>query len=63
MQFASLEKAKEVEDFFGSRSMPAIGRTLKQSLERVHINASWVQSVKNEKSLAEAVNELAHRKY
>lgn len=63
MQFASLEKAKEVEEFFATRSKPAIARTLKQSLERVHINALWVQSVQNEKNLAQAVTELAHRKY
>ena len=62
-QFASFEKAKEVEEFFATRSQPSIARTLKQSLERVHINASWVQSVQNEPHLSEAVKELAFRKY
>lgn len=62
-QFASLEKAKEVEEFFASRSKPSIARTLKQSIERVHINANWVHSVQNEEHFAEAVKELAHRKY
>ncbi|GAU31295.1 hypothetical protein TSUD_315040 [Trifolium subterraneum] len=60
--FASLEKAKEVEEFFASHPMPSIARTLKQSLERVHINANWVQNVQNvqnEKSLADAVREPA----
>ncbi|GLT97240.1 hypothetical protein SLE2022_148130 [Rubroshorea leprosula] len=61
--FASLEKAKEVEEFFATRAKPSIARTLKQSIERVHINARWVQSIQNEKDLAEAVKELAHRKY
>ncbi|KAK4277320.1 hypothetical protein QN277_015335 [Acacia crassicarpa] len=61
--FASFEKAKEVEEFFATRSQPAIARTLKQSLERVHINASWVHSVRNEQHLAQAVQELAFRKY
>lgn len=61
--FASLEKAKEVEEFFASHPMPAIARTLKQSLERVNINANWVQSAQNEKSLADAVKELAYRNY
>ncbi|XP_023898703.2 aminopeptidase M1-like [Quercus suber] len=61
--FASFEKAKEIEEYFASRSMPSIARTLKQSIERIHINADWVQSVQNEKHLAEAVKELAHRKY
>lgn len=63
MQFASLEKAKEVEEFFDSHPMPAIVRTLKQSLERVNINANWVQSVKNEKGLGDVIKELAYRKY
>lgn len=62
-QFTSLEKAKEVEEFFDSHPMPAIVRTLKQSLERVNINANWVQSVKNEKGLADVIKELAYRKY
>lgn len=38
-------------------------RTLKQSIERVHINANWVKSIQNEKHLAEAIQELANRKY
>ncbi|KAI4380854.1 hypothetical protein MLD38_006993 [Melastoma candidum] len=62
-QFASLERAKEVEEFFSTRSNPSITRTLKQSIERVHINAQWVQSIQNEKHLAEAVQELAYRNY
>ncbi|KAI4380853.1 hypothetical protein MLD38_006993 [Melastoma candidum] len=61
--FASLERAKEVEEFFSTRSNPSITRTLKQSIERVHINAQWVQSIQNEKHLAEAVQELAYRNY
>ncbi|KAG8657217.1 aminopeptidase M1 isoform X2 [Manihot esculenta] len=60
---ASFEKAKEVEEFFASRTTPSIVRTLKQSIEWVNINAKWVQSIQNEKQLAEAVKELAHRKY
>ncbi|CAL5421917.1 unnamed protein product [Camellia sinensis] len=61
--FSSSEKACEVEEFFASRAKPSISRTLKQSVERVHINAKWVQGIQNEKHLAEVVQELAHRKY
>ncbi|KAF3446074.1 hypothetical protein FNV43_RR11253 [Rhamnella rubrinervis] len=61
--FSSFEKAKEVEEFFASRSKPSIARTLKQSIERVHINAKWVQSIQGEKDLPAAVKELALRKY
>ncbi|KAI6679923.1 hypothetical protein NL676_033804 [Syzygium grande] len=56
--FASYEKAKEAEDFFATHSKPSIARTLKQSIERVNINAQWVQSIQNEEHLAEAVKEL-----
>ncbi|KAK4412654.1 Aminopeptidase M1 [Sesamum alatum] len=61
--FSSYEKAEEVEEFFASRMKPYIARTLKQSIERVHINAAWVKSIQSEKHLAEAVKELAFRKY
>eukprot|EP00268_Persea_americana_P036934 TRINITY_DN364_c0_g1_i1.p1 TRINITY_DN364_c0_g1~~TRINITY_DN364_c0_g1_i1.p1 ORF type:complete len:897 (+),score=171.49 TRINITY_DN364_c0_g1_i1:409-3099(+) len=61
--FCSDEKANEVEEFFASRTKPSIARTLKQSLERVRINARWVQSIRNEKSLGEVAKEFAHRKY
>ncbi|XP_020203865.1 aminopeptidase M1 [Cajanus cajan] len=61
--FASFEKAKEVEEFFATHAMPSIARTLRQSLERVNINANWVQSVQKEDKLADAVKELAYRKY
>ncbi|RDY09549.1 Aminopeptidase M1 [Mucuna pruriens] len=61
--FASFEKAKEVEEFFANHAMASIARTLRQSLERVNINANWVQSVQKENMLADAVKELAYRKY
>ncbi|CAL2233733.1 unnamed protein product [Prunus armeniaca] len=47
--FASIEKVKEIDEFFKARPNPSITRTLKQSIERVHINAKWVQSVDGEK--------------
>ncbi|XP_021738945.1 aminopeptidase M1-like [Chenopodium quinoa] len=59
--FSTLEKAKEVEEFFSSRMKPTIARTLKQSLERVQINARWVQAVQNDNYFAQVVQELSHR--
>ncbi|XP_026656624.2 aminopeptidase M1-B-like isoform X2 [Phoenix dactylifera] len=59
--FSSEEKAEEMEEFFASRTKPSFARTLKQSLERVRINARWVQSIRNDHSLEEAVKELAHK--
>ncbi|KAL6508153.1 hypothetical protein OROHE_021695 [Orobanche hederae] len=62
LPFTCYEKAEEVERFFASRMKPYIARTLKQSIEKVHINAAWIKSIQSEKHLAEAVKELAHRK-
>ncbi|KAK4599003.1 hypothetical protein RGQ29_009192 [Quercus rubra] len=56
--FASFEKAEEIEEFFASRTKSKIARTLKQSIERVHLNANWVQSVQNEEHLAKALKGL-----
>ncbi|XP_024965643.1 aminopeptidase M1 isoform X1 [Cynara cardunculus var. scolymus] len=61
--FSSYEKVKEVDEFFACRAKPSIARTLKQSIERVQINAKWVESIRGEKSLAHCVEELAYRKY
>ena len=57
-QFASFEKAEEIDEFFASRTKSKIARTLKQSIERVHLNANWVQSVQNEEHLAKALKGL-----
>nr|POE85691.1 aminopeptidase m1 [Quercus suber] len=46
--FASFEKANEIEEFFANCTESKIARILKQSIEQVHINANWVQSVQNE---------------
>ncbi|XP_026450343.1 aminopeptidase M1-like [Papaver somniferum] len=61
--FSSTDKVAEVEEFFATRTKPFIARTLKQSLERVHINTKWVQSIRDEKSFGEVIKELAHRNY
>ncbi|KAK7840055.1 aminopeptidase m1 [Quercus suber] len=60
--FASFEKAEEIEEFFASRTKSKIARTLKQSIERVRINANWVQSVQREEHLAKALKGLVLRK-
>ncbi|KAB2634423.1 aminopeptidase M1-like [Pyrus ussuriensis x Pyrus communis] len=59
---ASFEKVKEVDEFFKVHPTPSITRTLKQSMERVQINAKWVQSIQGETDLADVLNELAYRK-
>ncbi|XP_072959733.1 aminopeptidase M1-A-like isoform X2 [Typha angustifolia] len=59
--FSSDEKADEIEEFFVSRAKPNISRTVKQSIERVRINAKWVQSIRNEKCLGDVVKEIAKK--
>ncbi|XP_057957573.1 aminopeptidase M1 [Malania oleifera] len=61
--FSSQEKANEVEEFFVNRDKTAIARTLKQSIERVNINANWIQSIQKEANLADVVKELVHKKF
>ncbi|CAF2068169.1 unnamed protein product [Brassica napus] len=57
--FASFEKAKEVQEYFITRSKPSMARTLKQSIEKVHINANWVESIKKEDNLTHLVAQLS----
>ncbi|XP_059454323.1 aminopeptidase M1-like isoform X4 [Corylus avellana] len=59
--FTSFEKAREIEEFFASRTEPSMARTLRQSMERVSVNANWVLSVQKEEHLANTVKELAQR--
>lgn len=58
LQFTSDEKGNEVEEFFATRTKPFIARTIKQSVERVRINANWARNIKSDKSLGDVVNEL-----
>ncbi|GLT72770.1 hypothetical protein SLA2020_446740 [Shorea laevis] len=60
--FTSFEKAREIEEFFASRTKPSMARNLKQSIERVYINANWVLSVQKEGPLVDTVKGLAQRK-
>lgn len=41
--FASEEKAKEIEQFFREHEFPGTERTLSQSLETIRLNAAWLQ--------------------
>ncbi|WOK97019.1 hypothetical protein Cni_G05727 [Canna indica] len=61
--FSSEEKATEIEEFFASRIKPSIARTVKQSIERVKINAKWVKSITNDQSLGGIAKDLAGRKF
>jgi len=46
--FTSLEKASEIEDFFKTHPTPAAERTIRQSLERININAAWLERNRSE---------------
>ncbi len=41
--FTSLDKAKEVGEFFETHHVPSARRTIQQSLERIRINAKWLE--------------------
>ncbi|KAM6541858.1 hypothetical protein CsatB_006305 [Cannabis sativa] len=58
--FSSIEDAEEIEDFFANRTKPSMARTLKQSIERVRINANWVQSIQNDDQLVKTLNILTY---
>ncbi|TXG68457.1 hypothetical protein EZV62_003392 [Acer yangbiense] len=58
---SSNEKAEEVEAFFGSHVNPAVDKILKQSIERIRIKVRWIQSIKQEQSLTDLVNQLLHK--
>ncbi|KAB1996307.1 hypothetical protein ERO13_D13G194700v2 [Gossypium hirsutum] len=59
--FASSDKMKEIGKFFGNRTQASMVRTLKQSMEQIYINSKWVQTIRNDKDLAEAVKKLANK--
>ena len=60
-QLATDEKGDEAEEFFKSRTKASIARTVKQSIERVRINAQWVKSIKGEADLGNVIRALAHK--
>src|SRR5690606_12382638 len=41
--FASEEKAKEVEEFFETHKAPAAERAIKQAVESIRSNARWLE--------------------
>ncbi len=41
--FTDPERAKDVEDFFESHPAPSAARTIQQSLERIRLNATWLE--------------------
>ena len=40
--FTDPERAKDVEEFFNSHPAPSAARTIQQSLERIRLNATWL---------------------
>ena len=58
---ATDEKGDEAEEFFRSRTKASIARTVNQSIERVRINAKWVESTRGETNLGNVLKQLAHK--
>lgn len=40
--FASLEKANEIENFFKTNDFPGVERTVQQALETIKLNVAWL---------------------
>lgn len=40
--FASEERAKEVEDFFQANPIPGTERTVSQAVETIRLNSAWL---------------------
>ncbi|HEU0022699.1 MAG TPA: ERAP1-like C-terminal domain-containing protein, partial [Dehalococcoidia bacterium] len=47
-QFADLEKLTDVETFFQEHPAPAAERTIRQALERIRLNAAWLENNRSE---------------
>ena len=41
--FTTLERAAEVEEFFQTHPAPSAERTVQQTLERIRLNARWLE--------------------
>ena len=64
LQLSSDDMANEAEVFFGGDDvLPSIALNLKQSLEIVRIKARWVEHIKEETQLLEALVETLATKY
>ncbi|MDA0733136.1 MAG: M1 family metallopeptidase [Chloroflexi bacterium] len=46
--FAEMDKLTEVETFFQEHPAPAAERTIRQALERIRLNATWVEKNRSE---------------
>lgn len=40
--FASEDRAREVEDFFKTNNIPGCERTVSQAVETIRLNAAWL---------------------
>ncbi len=46
--FSSMERLKEVDDFFSTNPTPAAERTIEQAKERIQINSDWLKKYSSE---------------
>ncbi|XP_074565091.1 aminopeptidase M1-B-like [Curcuma longa] len=59
--FGTSEKATEISNFFASRNNSSISKTLQQKLNEVMRKERWTQSVKNEFTLGDTLNDLVRK--
>ena len=41
--FSSIDREKEVKDFFEQNPAPSAARTIEQTLESIRLNTAWVE--------------------
>ncbi|KAK3220440.1 hypothetical protein Dsin_014410 [Dipteronia sinensis] len=58
LKLSSNEKAEEVKAFFASHENPAIDKHVKQTIVHILIKTRWIQSIRQEQSLPDLINQL-----
>ncbi|XP_047056599.1 aminopeptidase M1-C-like [Lolium rigidum] len=59
--FTSNDKAEEISKFFTNCTDPALQSALKRNLKMVNINMRWIEGIRTEPGLAQAVHALLHK--
>uniref|UniRef100_A0A7N0VB99 Aminopeptidase n=1 Tax=Kalanchoe fedtschenkoi TaxID=63787 RepID=A0A7N0VB99_KALFE len=47
--YASVEKAKEIKEFFANRTIPSIVKSINQSIDQIYVNVKWAESIQHDK--------------
>uniref|UniRef100_A0A7N0T876 Uncharacterized protein n=1 Tax=Kalanchoe fedtschenkoi TaxID=63787 RepID=A0A7N0T876_KALFE len=48
-QYASVEKANEIKEFFANRTIPSIVKSINQSIDQIYVNVKWAESIQHDR--------------